>query len=357
MYENYRVLFVDDEQNILNSLRRGLADEEYFCHFAGSGKEALEIIKNETIAVIVTDMRMPEMNGLELLTEVTKLSPMTVMGVLSGYTQLPQILVTVNQVDIFKFITKPWELKELIMVIRKCLDYYIVREQNANYKMTLEAKNISYQNILKKINEMIDDAKLSKAILGICGKIMIGFERDFSPDERIAFQKILNCREQLFDILTDKVTILTKEMETTELAAHISDHVKNLFPEVVMEHETGNSERINVNLKMLEAAVDVLWAVFSDDFLRCGLFCRIMIGGPFTLTILSPNIESKKPGGMAGRRTETDVKMELTRALMENMLKLCGMKFKILTLKGSMAAEIALIDQGGRGFHEKNIDR
>ena len=67
MYENYRVLFVDDEQNILNSLRRGLADEEFYCHFATSGNQALEIMKQYNIAVIVTDMRMPEMTGLELL--------------------------------------------------------------------------------------------------------------------------------------------------------------------------------------------------------------------------------------------------------------------------------------------------
>lgn len=140
MYENYRVLFVDDEPNILNALRRGLAEEEYYCHFAGSGKEALEIIRKDKISVIVSDMRMPEMNGLELLTRVAELSPMTVKVVLSGYTQLPQILVTINQVDIFKFITKPWELDDFITVIRKCLDYYIIQEQNANYKKTLEAK-------------------------------------------------------------------------------------------------------------------------------------------------------------------------------------------------------------------------
>lgn len=343
MYEDYRVLFVDDEPNILNSLRRGLAEEEYFCHFAGSGKEALDIIKKEKIAVIVTDMRMPEMNGLELLTQVSELSPVTVKVVLSGYTQLPQILVTINQVDIFKFVTKPWELDDFIMVIRKCLDYYIIQEQNANYKKTLEAKNKSYQNILKKINEMIDDAKFSKEILGYCGKAMIGFEKDFSPEENIKFQKILACREPLFDILTEKVTVLTKEMGTAEIGSHISDHVKRLCPEAVMEYESGDPAKVTVNLRMLETASDVLWTVFSDDFLRCGLFCRIKTGAPFTLTILSPNVEVKAEDTPAGQRSETDVKIELARALLENMLKLCRMDFQILKLKGSLAVEITLL--------------
>ena len=179
-------------------------------------------------------MRMPEMSGLELLAQVSELSPMTVKVVLSGYTQLPQILVTINQVDIFKFITKPWELDDFILVIRKCLDYYIIREQNANYQKTLEAKNTSYQNILKKINEMIDDAKMSKEMLGICGKAMIAFGKDYSAGEKIAFHKTFACREPLFDILTEKATILTKEMGTNQISNHISNYIKKICPEAVL---------------------------------------------------------------------------------------------------------------------------
>jgi two-component system, NtrC family, response regulator HupR/HoxA len=64
---NYSVLFVDDEINILNSLDRGLMDEDYKCYFALNGKKALEILEKEQICVIVSDMRMPEMDGLTLL--------------------------------------------------------------------------------------------------------------------------------------------------------------------------------------------------------------------------------------------------------------------------------------------------
>ena len=112
MYRGYSVLFVDDEVNILNALRRGLIDEEYTCYFAISGQQALRIMEAEKIAVIVTDMRMPGMDGLALLKEVAAKWPLTVKIVLSGFTQLQQILATINQVDIFKFITKPWKLEE-----------------------------------------------------------------------------------------------------------------------------------------------------------------------------------------------------------------------------------------------------
>jgi CheY-like chemotaxis protein len=343
MYEDYRVLFVDDEPNILNSLRRGLAEEEYFCHFAGSGKEALEIIKSEKIAVIVTDMRMPEMNGLELLTQASELSPMTVKVVLSGYTQLPQILVTVNQVDIFKFITKPWELDDFIMVIRKCLDYYILREQNANYQKTLEAKNTSYQNILKKINELIDDAKFSREILGICGKSMLNFGNDYSPDERAAYQSTLARTGQLFDILTEKATVLTKEMEAADIGVRITGYIKSLCPEAVLEQESGDPARVSVNIKMLEAAVDIIWAVFSDDFQRCGLLCQIKTGAPFAMILLSPNVDAETQAGTTEQRTATDVKIELVRSVLDTALNLCNIKFQIRKLKGSLVIEISLI--------------
>lgn len=339
MYKNYRVLFVDDEPNILNSLRRGLDDEEYYCHFAGSGKEALEIIKSNNIAVIVTDMRMPEMNGLELLKLVSELSPATIKVVLSGYTQLQQILVTINQVDIFKFVTKPWELADFIQVVRKSLDYYILQEQNANYKKTLEAKNTSYQNILKKINELVDDAKFSKEMLGICGKSLVGFGRDFSAVEKVAFQKVLSAREALFDLMTEKITTQTKEMETGEIASHFSNYIHNIEPDCSIEMETGNTARLVVNLHMLETAIDALWIIFSDDF-RNGVYCKIKSGNPFSLTILSLNAEKSSPQTAAKIRTELDAKIELARAVLGKVLELSGIRFRIIKAEGSLIAEM-----------------
>ncbi|HUU16132.1 MAG TPA: response regulator [Sedimentisphaerales bacterium] len=65
--EKRTVLFVDDEKKVLSCLKGGLLDEPYETLFAGSGKEALEILEQNEVQVIVTDMRMPEMGGLELL--------------------------------------------------------------------------------------------------------------------------------------------------------------------------------------------------------------------------------------------------------------------------------------------------
>ena len=109
--ETRTVLFVDDEEAILNSLERGLIDEPYNILFANSCKEALEILQQEEVHVIVTDMRMPEMDGLEFIHIIKKDYPHIIIMVLSGYGNEAALQTAVNQGEIFKVISKPWKLK------------------------------------------------------------------------------------------------------------------------------------------------------------------------------------------------------------------------------------------------------
>ena len=111
------VLFVDDELNILSAIRRAVTDEAFQSFYANSAKEALKIMAEQEIAVIVTDMRMPEMDGLQLLKIVKSDYPDTVRMVLSGYTQLSQVLATVNHADIFNFITNRNNFDHIIFPI------------------------------------------------------------------------------------------------------------------------------------------------------------------------------------------------------------------------------------------------
>lgn len=128
--ENKTVLFVDDESRVLASLKRGLLYESYNKLFAESGKEALELLKQNEVHVIVTDMRMPEMSGLELLKIVRREYPHIVRIVLSGYTQITTVLTAINQGEIFRFITKPWKLEEEFKgVVRQAIEHYNLQKQ------------------------------------------------------------------------------------------------------------------------------------------------------------------------------------------------------------------------------------
>ena len=105
------VLFVDDDEAILRSLEKELLDESYNKLFAKSSKEALEILKQKKVHVIVTDMCMPEMTGLELLRIARKEYPNIIGIIITGYELDDELQKAVEHREVFRLVTKPlWEL-------------------------------------------------------------------------------------------------------------------------------------------------------------------------------------------------------------------------------------------------------
>jgi len=344
MYENYRVLFVDDEVNILNTLRRGLMDEEYYCLFANSAAEALELFESNKIDVIVSDIRMPEMSGLELLKIIAEKSPLTVKIVLSGYTQLPQVLSTINQVDIFKFITKPWSLEDLVMVVRKALDFYIVQEENANYKKALEAKNQAYQNIIKRINEIVENAKKSSEMLGICGRALLRFGKNYTPQERQAYQTIFSLLDKIFDILSDAVTGERKEFDTHQLSEMIADLTRQMNPNAAYENREFHFARVTVNEKMLEAALSCLLMIFSEEFNQGGCFVHTSAQDNLKVSLVCPNAKDFASPDMPGLLPVLDVKIDFAKSILEEILGLCQIELHLTKADASLTIDLTVLD-------------
>ncbi len=103
----YKILFVDDDENILSSFKRQFHNI-YTTFTARSGTDGLKIIEKENpIAVVVADYRMPEMNGVEFLSKVLEISPDTVRFMLSGQADIEAIIKVINESKIFRFLTKP----------------------------------------------------------------------------------------------------------------------------------------------------------------------------------------------------------------------------------------------------------
>jgi DNA-binding NtrC family response regulator len=101
-----RVLFVDDEQRVLNSMRI-MFRREYELYLAPRGADALKIVRENEIDVIVADHRMPEMTGVEVLSRVREVSPRTVRILLTGYADLDAVEGSINDCEVFRFLTKP----------------------------------------------------------------------------------------------------------------------------------------------------------------------------------------------------------------------------------------------------------
>jgi two-component system response regulator HupR/HoxA len=154
------ILFVDDEINSLNSIRRAIIDEKFIPLFANSAQEALEMMRRNNVSVLVTDMQMPGMDGLTLLKEAKLNYPDTIRIVVSGYTQLSNVLTTVNQGDIFRFIAKPWNKEDdLLPVLWQAMEYYNLRQDKKRLELSLHERNSAYKKMLRTMEKQFSSQK------------------------------------------------------------------------------------------------------------------------------------------------------------------------------------------------------
>lgn len=115
------ILFVDDEEHILKSLRRLFIHTEYETFYAIGGKEALDILEREKIDLIISDMRMPEINGYQLLKEVRQKYPATMRVILSGYAEEKEIIKALQDGSTRMYLMKPWDNEKLLKIIEQLL--------------------------------------------------------------------------------------------------------------------------------------------------------------------------------------------------------------------------------------------
>lgn len=122
MNSEARILLVDDEQSVLNALNRFFRRNDYEVQMCVSAREALKLMENsEPFHLVISDYKMPEMNGIEFLSIVRSRWPETVRIVLSGFADYSAIIDATNQGNIYKFISKPWDEDFLLDSVQEAL--------------------------------------------------------------------------------------------------------------------------------------------------------------------------------------------------------------------------------------------
>lgn len=125
------ILLVDDEQNILSTLSRLLRADDREIITAGDAHEALGKLKNNNGAdLVISDNKLPNISGLDFLVKVKQLYPDTIRILITGYPDLESAIKAINNGQVYRFITKPWENEELKLTVRQALDYYDVLRDN-----------------------------------------------------------------------------------------------------------------------------------------------------------------------------------------------------------------------------------
>ncbi len=116
-----RLLIVDDEENILRSLQRVLRRDEWEIETATDGSGGLEVLERFSPEVVISDFRMPGMNGVEFLTHVKQRAPRTQRIMLTGHADQSAIEEAINRSEIFRFISKPWNDSQLTLTVAERL--------------------------------------------------------------------------------------------------------------------------------------------------------------------------------------------------------------------------------------------
>lgn len=132
------ILLVDDEPNVIKALERSLLDEPYTLQSAASGEEALQLSSKKRFKVVISDERMPGMDGAEFLSIIKELYPETVRIMLTGYASIESTMRAVNNGEIYRFFTKPWNDIELKLALRSAVEKYDLEEKNRRLLKTVK---------------------------------------------------------------------------------------------------------------------------------------------------------------------------------------------------------------------------
>jgi response regulator RpfG family c-di-GMP phosphodiesterase len=139
------ILYVDDEVNNLVSFK-AVFRIKYNVLTAISGEEAIKILKNNEVNLIITDQRMPQMTGVEFLESILDEYPDPIRILLTGYADMNAVIDAVNKGKIFHYLTKPWNEEELDIAINRAFEVYSqkMEEKEMNVKLSLSNEQLEF---------------------------------------------------------------------------------------------------------------------------------------------------------------------------------------------------------------------
>jgi diguanylate cyclase (GGDEF)-like protein len=161
--KNIQVLFVDDEISVLSSLERYLITEPYGKHFISSPEKALEFMGEFKVDVVVSDMKMPGMDGLTFLRRVKETYPNTVRMVLSGYSEIAQIIPCINTGEIFRYVSKPIEPPEFKALLMEAVELSLMKADKQDLTRRLTQSYIK----LKETTQAFERLSLTDDLTGL----------------------------------------------------------------------------------------------------------------------------------------------------------------------------------------------
>lgn len=153
--QGFEVLAVDDEPNILSALRRTLRTQGYRVRTAESGAVGLAMLADAPADVIISDMRMPEMNGADFLHRTRHQWPESVRILLTGYADVQATIEAVNRAEIFRYLSKPWDDAVLLSTLRDGLERQVLRREREQLLQTISRQHAQLQGHSEQLEQRV----------------------------------------------------------------------------------------------------------------------------------------------------------------------------------------------------------
>lgn len=153
--EPARLLVVDDEEVIRLALRELLAREGYQVVTAPNAIEALEVVQQFSLALVLTDQRMPQMTGLEFLARVKQLQPEATRVLMTGVPELGTIIDSINNGEIFRFLVKPWLREELLATVKNGVQRFELAQRNAALRRSALVMNETLAALNQSLEQQV----------------------------------------------------------------------------------------------------------------------------------------------------------------------------------------------------------
>ncbi len=234
--ETAKILFVDDEENVLRALKRIFMDEDIEVVTACSGQSGLEIIKDTEFAVIVSDQKMPEMSGSEFLEKTREVSPDSMRIVLTGYADIGATINAINRGGAYRYITKPWNDTDLILTVKDAAEKYRLIKEN-KYLTELTRKQ---NDELKKWNteleimvqeQTIDIQKRNRTLQELNDQLKRNFKNSIE-----AFSNLIDMRDKSVSNHSKNVAALSRR---TAVAMSLPEHEVDNITVAALLHDIG----------------------------------------------------------------------------------------------------------------------
>lgn len=149
------LLTVDDEPSVLSALRRLFRPQGWTLLQATSGAAALALLKEQPVDLVISDMRMPEMDGVQLLEQVRRAHPTTMRVLLTGYADIHATVAAINRGEIHRYVAKPWDDQDLVLVVRDTLERQSLERRNRELQQLTEQQNLALREANAQLEQRV----------------------------------------------------------------------------------------------------------------------------------------------------------------------------------------------------------